>query len=349
MFRLKHRHCLLAFILSWLAQPIALAQDVLFLPVFSSQPETGLQFGLAGVWEQNTEPDALALNVFALGSTERQFRANVQLQTQGWLARRQDRLQWSLIWRDFPDVFYGYQAEYRHTGLSFSEHSIGGSVRWLVPLNNVWETGVGLRYLRSDVRFNESDPVLLDGVAGVEGSSLWGLTGVLQRDTRNSVDWPSRGTLIMLELNAAYTDQHTWPLGSMMAVTHFRALHPQLIWASGLQLQAATAQTPFLIMPELSGTQWLRGVRSGQYRHQTTVAAQSELRAEVSPRWAVVGFTHIAQVGIKPQAWFDSNWQWGGGTGVRFSVSRERRLNLRLDYGVVNGRGGAVFSFGEAF
>lgn len=348
-FGRKTSHRFWVILCSTLLASSAWAQDVLFLPVFGSQPETGFQFGLAGVWEQSAEPDALALNVFALGSTERQYRANVQLQTRGWLARRQDRLQFELLLRDFTDNFYGYQANFQDSGLRYLEQTYGGSVRWWVPLNRRWEAAVGLRTLTSSVRFSDPQSPLLEDVAWRDGGRLLGLSTVLQRDTRNTPDWPSAGHLVTLELNAALTDANTWPLGVIVATTAYRALHPRLIWAGGLQLQAATANSPFLIMPELSGTQWMRGLRGGQYRHYTTAAMQSELRTELSPRWAAVGFTHLGQVGADPQAWFDSAWKWGGGLGLRFSVSRERRLNLRLDYGVVDGRSGMIISFGEAF
>ena len=54
----KLRQALLAVWISGLISTSALAQDVLFLPVFGSQPDTGLQLGVAGVWEQSAAPDA---------------------------------------------------------------------------------------------------------------------------------------------------------------------------------------------------------------------------------------------------------------------------------------------------
>jgi hypothetical protein len=346
--KLSFRYWVWGVLSSCLMSPAVLAQDVLFLPVLGSQPETGFQFGIAGIWEQSAEPDAVALNVFTLASERRQYRANVELQTPGWLARRQDRLEFAVLLRDFPDDFYGYQANFMDTGLSYSEQSLGGSLRWWVPLNPQWQVGLGVRYLTSQVQFDQPNDALLDGVAWRSGGTLWGINGALQRDTRNQPDWPQQGTLVTLELNALATQQ-TWPVQASLEALHFQALQPRFTLATGVQWQAATANTPFLLMPELSGTQWLRGARGGQFRHQTTVAAQSELRAELSPRWAAVGFTHIGQVGVSPEAWFDSAWKWGGGAGLRFSVSGERRRNLRLDYGLVDGRSGVILNFGEAF
>jgi hypothetical protein len=211
----------------------------------------------------------------------------------------------------------------------------------------LWEVGLGLRFLTSSIRFDAPEDARLAAAAWRSGGSLWGLSGVLQRDARDQPDWPRQGSLVSLELNLVHTAQ-TWPVQFSFEARHYQALSPRWIVASALQLQAATADTPFLLMPELSGTDWMRSLRRGQYRQQTTVAVQTELRRELSPRWAAVGFTHLGQVGASPEAWFEQAWKWGGGAGLRFSVSRDRRLNLRLDYGVVDGRGGVIFSFAEA-
>ena len=324
------------------------AQDVLVLPVFGSQPETGLQFGAAGLWESSDAVDAVAVNLFAQGTEQQQYRATLGLQTPGWLTQRPDRLEFELLLRDFPDQFFGYQANFSSTGLSYTEQTWGLSARWWVPRDSTWEVGVGLRYLESSVRFVEPNNALLTDVAWRSGGSLWGVTAAVQRDTRDQPDWPRQGHRVLLEWSALNTDQQ-WPLIAAAEATGYQALNPGLILAGGLQVQAASASTPFLLMPELSGSQWLRGLRGGQYRHQSTVAGQTELRAELSPRWAAVGFTHLGQVGPNPASWFDNAWKVGYGGGLRFAVSSDRRLNLRLDYGVVDGREGIIFSFREAF
>lgn len=338
--------CTFVLLFSGLSSAQSQAQDVLFLPVFGSQPETGFQFGLAGVWEQSAEPDAWAVNVFSLASVEQQYRANLTVRTPGLLARRPDYFEFAGLLRDFPDDFYGYQAQLMRTGLRFSEQTLGLDMVWWVPLDRTWSVGTGVRLLTSSVRFDEPNDPLLNGVAWRAGGRLWGLNAALQRDTRDDPDWPTRGSLLSVSSEALQSGQERSLLLAAM-LSQYQSLRPGLILATAVQVQAASANTPFLLMPELSDT--LRGLSTGQFRHQATVSVQGELRAVLSPRWSVVGLTHLGQVGADPVAWADTPWKWGYGAGLRFSVSRDRRLNLRLDYGVVDGRGGVVIQFGEAF
>ncbi len=327
----------------------AAANDWVVLPVFGSQPDTGLQFGTAAFWEAGTAPDDPGANLFAIATEQRQVRGNASVRLPGRVADRSDYFLVSVNGALFPSTFYGYRSTYLDAGISYDETSGGAEVAWSYPLTSNWRGQIGLLYQREDIQFDQPDQPLLSNVAGTEGGDYAGFVLTLERDTRASSTWPLMGTYLNTSLTAAVHSSAGPFLVASQSVAGYRTVRSGWILAVGGQVQAATESTPFTRMPTLAGSQWLRGETDGRFRHQTTIAQQIELRRELTGRMAATGFLHQGQVGPSPDAWWESSWKQGGGVGLRYSISDEQRQNVRVDLGWVDGRRGFVISFGEAF
>ncbi|MCH8551509.1 MAG: BamA/TamA family outer membrane protein [Natronospirillum sp.] len=327
----------------------ARASDLVILPVFGNQPDTGVQLGVAGIWEQEPVADSYAANIFLIGTEKRQAQGVLGLRIPGVVEGRRDYFEAEIYGSYFPSEFFGYRSTFLNKGTDYDERTLQLKLGWSYPLDDTWRVGIGGLTAGSRIEFDDPDDPLLDDVAWTEGGRLLGIEGSLTRDTRNNLSWPTMGTWLKSSATLAHDDGgETFGWASQSGAVYYQA-PADVILALGGQVQAATDNTPFLYMPILSGGQWMRGLRDGQYRHQTTVATQLEGRFPLTQRWAATTFVHTGQVAERPDQWWDEDWKRGGGFGLRYSVSDERRLNIRVDYGWVDSRGGLVINFGEAF
>lgn len=329
----------------------AKGNDFVILPVIGSQPDTGLQLGVAAFWEEGPEADSRAANVLFIGTENRQFRGTLGGRVPGVVDGKADYFQAQISGSRFPNEFYGYRQTFLSPGdgISYDEESLELTFGWSYPLTDQWRTGITGITARSAIDFDQSDSPLTEGVNWTEGGHLLGLELSLTRDTRDDRNWPGRGTWAQSSVTLAGDDNDETFAWASQSLAAYYPVPRDMVLALGGQVQAATENTPFLYMPTLNGNEWMRGLRDGQYRHQTSVTTQAELRVPITTRFSATTFAHTGQVGASPDAWWDEDWKHGGGLGLRYSVSDERRQNVRVDLGWVDGRSGLVINFGEAF
>ena len=83
------------------------------------------------------------------------------------------------------------------------------------------------------------------------------------------------------------------------------------------------------------------------------VAVQTEYRRNIYKRWGAVAFMGTGSIWGNEENGeesFERKWLPSAGLGVRFMASREKKINLRLDYALgVNGNQGLYFGIMEAF
>ena len=325
------------------------ASDFIILPVVGSQPDTGLQLGVAAFWESSPEPDSLAASVFFIGTANNQQALALGLRTPGFIEGKQDAFDFGVRISRFPNEFYGYQAEYIENGEKYDDLSLELRAGWSYPLNDIWRVGGTLITAWADIEFENPNDPLLSNAAWTEGGQVQAIELSVTRDTRDDLSWPTGGTFAENTVTLGRSDDAgvyytTSKSGAVYWQSPFR-----VILALGGQVQHASADTPFVYMPTLNGSQWMRGVVDGQYRHQSTITSQLEARIPLTRRFASSVFVHAGQVGEAPADWLDTDLKTGFGTGLRYSISDERRLNIRVDLGWVDGRSGVVINFGEAF
>lgn len=325
------------------------ASDFIILPVVGSQPDTGLQLGVATFWESSPEPDSLAASLFFIGTANNQQALALGLRTPGVVAGRQDAFDFGVRVSRFPNEFFGYRADYVKNGERYNDLSLELRAGWSYPLNERWRAGGTLVAAWADIEFDDPDATVLEKAAWTEGGQVQAIELSLTRDSRDELSWPTRGTFLDNTLTIGQSsDAGAYYIASKSAAVYWQSPW-RVIFALGGQVQQASADTPFTYMPTLNGSQWMRGVIDGQYRHQSTITSQLEARIPLTRRFASSVFVHAGQVGETPAEWSDTDPKTGFGTGLRYSISDERRLNIRVDLGWVDGRSGVVVSFGEAF
>ncbi len=217
----------------------------------------------------------------------------------------------------------------------------------------------GNRYLGLTYEYQHTGPVsyppdgLFDqqNIAGRHGGNTSGIGPILSWDTRNNAYSPDHGGFAEI--------QYTWFnkfLGSDFNFTvlsidlrKFFYLSPRSVLAiqglSGLTF----GNTPFRKLEELGGTDMMRGYYGGRYTDKCLMAYQGEYRRFLFWRIGMVAFAAMGQVASTPGSFELNGFHYTGGGGLRFALSKEEKLNLRVDYGVAKHSNAFTVQLREAF
>ena len=178
--------------------------------------------------------------------------------------------------------------------------------------------------------------------------------GVLAEwDTRNSDYWPDQGSLAQLKANFFSTT--SGESGSFQryqaAWSWYQGLRgPRLVLVTNLNACGAPGDAPFYGLCSLgSGRFALRGYTQGRYRDHYATVVQAELRGHTAGRLGATLFGGFAQVAAEFSDLFDARMLPAGGAGLRYQLTRNYPMHLRLDYAWGRDGGLLYFSVGEAF
>jgi hypothetical protein len=152
-------------------------------------------------------------------------------------------------------------------------------------------------------------------------------------DSRDSLNWPNRGSFV----DVRATTFEPW-LGSDVRYRRLLvdARRYQPLWLDHVLALRAVAQSvwgdvPFQRMPQLGGAGMFRGWYTGQLRGPRLIAIEAEYRAPLTKRLAVVVFGSVGRVGEHVRALDLKGLHLAGGGGLRFSVDKYDRVNIRFD------------------
>ena len=184
--------------------------------------------------------------------------------------------------------------------------------------------------LESQFDAGRPEPVLPPRARAVKSS---GLGGSLEHDSRDNFFTPSRGWKGSVEA-MFYSPE----IGSDNKYETYRALafgyYPVAkAWVLGARLDARTSRgdVPFYQLPFIE----LRGIPIARYQDQSTAAAEGELRWDVTPRWAAIGFLGRGRAWGTSTAFSDAQSVATKGVGFRYLIAR--RLGLYVGGDVARG------------
>ena len=331
--------------------------DTVILPVLGYTPDTGLLFG------------GLALRFFYLDPPGDGVRSSVlspvvlytlknQLMIFLGLDLNWDDGRWHAAitpsYQKFPDDFYGLGRDApadpleNYTPEQFAveamvEREVLGALR----------LGVGYRAARHQMLEVEEGGVLDGGTVAGTGTVVLSAPGLLAAwDTRDHTWWPRRGLW-----TRAGVSLHRPGWGSDFTFTEHTVDARAYVPVGGggvLAAQAAYAaldgRAPFFHLPRLGGQDGLRGYSGGRFRDDARLLVRTEWRS--GPLWRKLGavvFAGIGDVAPRPQALGTTAGLTTIGCGLRWRISDEEKVNLRMDMGFGKDDGGFYLSLGEAF
>jgi hypothetical protein len=251
--------------------------------------------------------------------------------------------------------FFGIGEDAGSAGLSVPleqtmDFAVGSAVGRIAP---AIYAGAALMWMQTTAELREPPPAGLAALNDLARTELLapGIQG--EYDTRNDDYWPTRGSVAKLKswfistgLGSSRDFQRY--MGGWSLYTKLRS--EQIVLATNLAAAAATGDAPFYMLPSIgAGLYALRGYTQGRYRDHVMTTAQAEARFHTPGRWGATAFFGFGQVAPSVADLSGAVVLPAGGLGLRYKLTREFPMHMRVDYAWGKNGNLVYFSVGEAF
>jgi hypothetical protein len=256
--------------------------------------------------------------------------------------------------------FFGVGAGLGSSGKSIplSQTASGFGLEALRRVSKGLFAGVRYVYADSTIRLNGIAPPDIPVPEGDRAVVLASLGPHVQVDTRDSTFYPTRGTLFDLHADfydSAFGGDRGFQSYTADVNVYVRTGDRQVLAmrASGC---AVKGDAPLYALCLFGSHNDLRGYESGQYRDRAMFAAQAEYRLGLPERLGFLGrfgLAAFAGVGGVASGFGDFSSDEllpSGGFGLRYLLTRESHINLRVDWAWGKGGSNGIYvGVGEAF
>jgi outer membrane protein assembly factor BamA len=325
------------------------------IPILFYTPETALGFGAALNYIYHAPGSTIEDRPSSFDATiifTTRSQALAALGANHYWDEERHNASGSLVYRKFPNVFYGIGNDTSTEGEDYTDEGPGASLDYLFRIVSGLRVGGGLVFGSSSITETESDFYLAKGtITGSNGGQASGAGLRLNFDSRNNITYPTSGGFYDIawrvygsavggdfEFNSITMDLRQYlPLGERNLIA-LRAIG-----------SSTGGNVPFQLMPTLGGQNLMRGYFAGRFRDHKSIAAQGELRLGLWRRLGGAVFGSIGQVAASEENIAADRLHYSYGLGLRILLVRQEGLNLRFDWGVGEDQSGFYFSLGEAF
>lgn len=253
----------------------------------------------------------------------------------------------------YPDDFWGLGNHTAYTAKEgFRQKQFFVNPQFLKRIRGNMYLGVTYEYqVTGPVEYTPGDVFDEENITGRHGGNTSGIGPILSWDTRNNAYSPDKGGFA--EIQYVYFRPF---LGSDFKFTalsidlrkFFKLSSRSVLAIQGLA-GLTFGNTPFRKLEELGGTDMMRGYYGGRYTDRCLMAYQAEYRRFLFWRIGMVLFTATGEVASTPGRFELDGFHYTGGGGLRFALSKEEKLNLRIDYGVAKHSNAFTVQLREAF
>lgn len=328
----------------------------MFIPVLYYTPETKTAFGVAAQYyhrERGSELSSRPSTIMPAFIYTQENQIIADISGEFYWKQETYRLDGEIGYSKYPDKFYGIGNDTPEDAEEdLTPRYIYLEVNIQRKVYSQLKLGLGYEFRNSKLLEVEEGGLLDAGnVRGRDGGTVSGASILTSWDTRNNVFFPSSGSYHRLTVSAFGS-----ALGSDFAFTRYkldlRRFFPAFSQTLAVQSQVmiSTGDPPFQQLALFGGQDLMRGYFEGRYRDRSMIAFQAEYR--VVPVWWRLGLTAFAGLGdvahdISDVRLNDLKYSLGG--GIRYLLSREEGITLRLDFGVGERSSGLYITLGEAF
>ncbi|WP_118193710.1 BamA/TamA family outer membrane protein [Albibacterium indicum] len=335
---------------------------LLVIPTLSYSQETGLEYGLSGMYNfyvNRTDTTIYTSSLIALASMTTEKQVNLKLESDIWTRNNDYHYITTLRYKKYPFSYYGL-------GDQTNESDKTTLTQNLIQINLEAEKKVlknyyaGLNAIFENFDFSDYgdeslfDPNLIYGAGGGKYLAL----GISQSyDTRNSNTETTQG--LYGRLKYAYApdfwreDNFHGGILSADLRAFFDLKKNFVLGVQGYFESVMANKVPFYMTRQLGNDSMMRGYYQGRYRANNYIASQAELRYRIHPRIGMAAFFGIGSV-------YDSqidlsSLKISGGGGVRYFFDLQHGSSIRLDYAIGEKRpgekrqGGFYLALGQAF
>ena len=314
-------------------------KGILPVPLVISEPALGVGGGMVGLFfresmrergEKAREGGRIAPpDIYAVGAggTDNGTRA---LFLGGMVSSEDGRYRWrgGVAKPDVNLEFFG--AGGRGPGRQFNMQGLASIQQAMVRLgeSDTWLVG---RWNYFDLK-NRFDPGAPGGVVGTldGGSTSSGLGVSLETDTRDTIFTASRGYKAGLDLT--FYDP---AVGSDQRFQAYRAygfgywpLAKSLVLGGRADARSSGGTVPFYLLPYID----LRGVPLLRLQDRHTALVETELRWNIDPRWALVGFLGAGKAWGTNTGFSEGTDTVTKGAGFRYQLARRLGLSVGVDW-----------------
>ena len=284
--------------------------------------------------------------------TDQQMEWNVFTREEKYLLRGE------LRHRVYTDRFYGIGNNTPETDEGKYKYSlVGAKLAVLKKLSR--HTFLGVDYqltnyydLRLDSISGDRESLLqTQHIAGYQGGLNSGVGLIFLFDTRDNTAYASSGML--LEASAYRFGK---PFGGdfnyknfNLIFSKFFELRPGRVLASNTAINLNNGAVPLMRRSAAGGDRILRGYARNRFLDNNFAGTQLEYRFPLYRRLGMAAFAGIGDVFDKPADVNFSTLKYSLGTGLRYALNQEQKLNLRFDLGYGSEGANFYIVIGEAF
>lgn len=328
------------------------SKTVLF-PAVSYAPETSFALGVSAMHFYTTSADAKLsqISVNALYTFNRQFINEANLLH--YNARNNYLVKLGFALNKFPENFYGIGNKTTEANAeTITYNVIKTDLSLLKKIQKNFYGGIHYNYANYfNVYANNLASHVLDFLTGGDGSIQSGLGVELLLDSRDNINYSTKGWFALFDV--------TWNNTKFKSSTNYFAIdadirkYHKLSSGAVLALQGIVkikeGEVPFTQLSYLGGGNIMRGFYAGRFRDKDLVALQAEYRRHLWRNWGYVLFAGTGKVSSEWDQINGNDLQQSLGFGFRRSISKQNKVNLRLDFGFGNGQGNFYINIAEAF
>ncbi len=177
--------------------------------------------------------------------------------------------------------------------------------------------------------------LIMDIIPGSDGTMASGFGFNISFDNRDNTFYPHRGFYIdarVLFYRREFGSEYNFTRLELDFRPYVQ-LYQELVLAFQLSARVNFGTVPFMLMPQIGGTERMRGYPDGRYMDKDCLIAQTEFRFPIVWRFGGVIFGSAGTVAPrldKIDLYF-VRFAWGA--GLRFTVEKEEHINFRFDVG----------------
>lgn len=325
-----------------------------FLPAIYHTPETKLAYGAFAQYNYR-EPDSpvesrpSSFTPILIFTQKKQFIGELQFDL--YLKKETYHLTGVLTYKIYPNLYYGIGNNTpKSNEESYSSNDFITSLTFLKKIHP--SINLGLRYDFENSTITKKDSLLKEpSVLGNKGGIISGAGPVVHFDTRDNIHFPSKGYFYQASLlfyPSFFGSDFSYRILNIELMKYY-TFFKQHILAFHSYIQFTDGDVPFNKLSQIGGSRILRGYFTGRYIDNHIIFFQGEYR---SPTWFNMGYVAFAGLGeVAPQLdKFDpADFKYSIGFGFRYMFIPKEKVNLRFDFGFVEGGFEFYANIGEAF
>ena len=312
---------------------------VALFPVCSYDPASGVELGIMPVFSVSPKDT----------SSSKYYRASslvnhLTYSTNEWINIRNDGQYFTpsgFCYKSFtqylnaPDYFYGIGNDTLNPNpSSFNYEYFKAVFEVTKTIKQKHFLGLKVDFMTTSIS-KETGAFLNSEISGAKGGEMIGIGPVYRLDSRNNVNYPSRGTYAEFSALLFQKGGEIEYSFNMYNIDFRKYLNPvsDLIIAYQANLNVTTGDVPFYRMPAIGGKYNLRGISNKfMYIDKNCWFTQVELRKMLFWRLGAVAFTGVGNNFRTWDADIITNVKPIYGFGCRFQMVPRDMLNLRFDY-----------------